>query len=314
MQNKPEDKSTKNIFIVNKDCHGQRVDNFLLKILKDINKSNIYKLLRKGQIRVNGKRTKPLYRLQVDDKVRVPPFLLPDKEGEIYISESLLKQVRESIIFENKNYVVVNKPSGLAVHTGTGIKVGLIEVCQRLFKDIDIQLAHRLDRDTSGCVVLSKNRAALNHFNEQSKQNQLVKKYMVLVKGVVKNDFIVDFALDVSNRHHGERTVVVSDNGKWAKTQFRVSEYYQGQIKATLLQGQLFSGRTHQIRVHASASDLPLAGDSRYGDEKFNTKMRKVGLKRLFLHASVIEFNDGDEDVIVTAELPAQLDKVLNQL
>lgn len=314
MQNKPEQKPVKNVFFVNIDSHGQRVDNFLLKKLKDTSKSNIYKLLRKGQIRVNGKRIKPVYRLQKDDKVRVPPFLLPDKGGELYISDALIQQIRDSILFENDNYVVINKPSGLAVHAGTGIKVGLIEVCQRLFEGLDIQLAHRLDRETSGCVVLSKSRAALNEFNQQSQKNLLVKKYMALVKGVEKNDFIVELPLDVSHRENGERTVIVSETGKWAKTQFRISEYYEGRIKATLLQGELFSGRTHQIRVHASASDLPLAGDIKYGDDKFNAKLRKLGLKRLFLHASIIQFNDGDEQIIVTAQMPDQLTKILKSL
>jgi 23S rRNA pseudouridine955/2504/2580 synthase len=193
MQNKPEQNSkssqAKNIFIVNANSNGQRIDNFLLKTLKEASKSNIYKLLRKGQIRVNGKRTKPIYRVLTDDVVRIPPFLIPDEKGELYISDNLLNQVREAIVFENKNFIVVNKPSGLAVHSGTGIRVGLIEICKRLFPDIDIQLAHRLDKETSGCVVLCKNRDALNDFNTQSKSNTLIKKYTSLVQGIIHDDF-----------------------------------------------------------------------------------------------------------------------------
>jgi len=318
MQNKPEqnttNKTAKNIFIVNTDSDGQRIDNFLLKTLKDASKSNIYKLLRKGQIRVNGKRTKPIYRVITDDVVRIPPFLIPDEKGELFISDNLLNQVREAIVFENRNFMVINKPSGLAVHSGTGVRVGLIEIAKKLFPDIDVQLAHRLDRDTSGCVVLSKNRDALNDFNTQSKENTLIKKYTALVQGVIKNDFIVDLALDTSARQNGERTVAVCETGKWAKTKFTVSEYYQGEAPATLLQCQLFSGRTHQIRVHTSASDCPIAGDQRYGNGKFNAKLRNLGLKRLFLHAANVQFKDGDEPIIVNAELPSKLQKLLEKL
>jgi len=318
MQNNPEhkhdDKPAKNIFKINIDSDGQRIDNFLLKTLKDLSKSNIYKLLRKGQIRVNGKRTKPIYRVQHNDLVRIPPFLIPDEKGEIFISDNLLKQVRAAIIFENNNFMVINKPSGLAVHSGTGVRIGLIEICKKLFAEIDIQLAHRLDRDTSGCVVLTKNRNSLNDFNTQSKQNTLVKKYTALVQGVIKNDFMVELSLDTSARQNGERTVKVSERGKWAKTKFVVSENYHGKISATLLQCQLFTGRTHQIRVHASALEHPLAGDQRYGNGKFNKKMKDLGLRRLFLHAASIQFKDGDEEIIVTADLPVKLQETLEKL
>lgn len=314
MQNTPNEEQPKNIFIINVDSDGQRIDNFLLKTLKDVSKSNIYKLLRKGQIRVNGKRTKQVYKVQLDDVVRIPPFLIPDEKGELYISDNLINQIREAIIFENNNFIVVNKPSGVAVHSGTGIRVGLIEICHKLFPDTDIQLAHRLDKDTSGCVVLSKNREALNAFNLQSKENTIIKKYSALVQGVIKNDFIVELALDITARQNGERTVEVSETGKWAKTKFTVSEYYQGKVLATLLQCQLFSGRTHQIRVHTSASDCPIAGDERYGNGKFNKKLRDLGLKRMFLHAANIQFKDGDDEIIVNAELPEILQNILEKL
>jgi len=314
MQNKSEQKTSKNIFIITADNDGQRVDNFLLKMLKDASKSNIYKLLRKGQIRANGKRIKPLYRIKTNDQVRIPPFMIPDEKGELFISDNLLNQIRSSIVFENNNYLVVNKPSGLAVHSGTGVRVGLIEICKKLFSGTDIQLAHRLDKETSGCVVLTKNREALNAFNLQSKQDTLIKKYTALVQGVIKNDFIVELALNTSARQNGERTVEVNESGKWAKTKFTVSEYYQGKIPATLLQCQLFTGRTHQIRVHTSASDCPIAGDQRYGNGKFNAKLRNLGLKRLFLHASSIQFNDGGDQIIVNAELPNKLQKLLEKL
>jgi 23S rRNA pseudouridine955/2504/2580 synthase len=318
MQNKQDGKHNeglaKNIFQVNQDSNGQRIDNFLLKTLKQVSKSNLYKLLRKGQIRVNGKRTKPIYRVQQDDLVRVPPFLIPDPSGELYISDNLLKQIREAVIFNNKNYMVINKPSGLAVHSGTGVRIGLIEICKKLFPETDIQLAHRLDRETSGCVVLSKNRQALNQFNQQSKQNDLIKKYTTLVKGIIKNDFLVELSLDTNARVNGERTVQVCESGKYAKTKFVVAENYHDVLPTTLLQCQLFTGRTHQIRVHASASGHPLAGDQRYGDNKFNHKIKKLGLKRLFLHAASIQFSDAEESIIVTADLPEKLQNLLMQL
>lgn len=310
MQNKP----SKNIFIINSDSNGQRVDNFLLKTLKNASKSNLYKLLRKGQIRVNGKRTKPIYRVQTDDIVRIPPFMIPDEKGELFISDNLVNQVRDAVIFENNNFLVVNKPSGLAVHSGTGVRVGLIEICKKLYHDIDIQLAHRLDRDTSGCVVLCKNRDSLNLFNLQSKDDELIKKYTALVQGTTKNNFIVDLSLDTSARRNGERTVVVSDSGKFARTKFTVMESYNNNLPATLLDCQLFTGRTHQIRVHTSASEHPIAGDQRYGNGKFNQKLRKLGLKRLFLHASTIHFKDGDEEIIVSADLPNKLQQLLEKL
>ena len=311
MQNNPEQPRVKNIFQISAENQGQRIDNFLLKKLKDVNKSNLYKLLRKGQIRVNGKRTKPLYRLLENDAVRIPPFLIPDENGELYISDNLQNQIRQAIVFENKNFVVVNKPSGLAVHSGTGIKVGLIEVCKKLYQDTDIQLAHRLDRDTSGCVVLTKNRMALNAFNQQSKNNTLIKKYTTLVQGIIKNDFMVELPLDVNTRTNGERCVTVCENGKYAKTQFLVSEIYQGKVRSTLLSCRLFTGRTHQIRVHTSASQFPIAGDQRYGNAKYNQKMKKIGLKRLFLHAASIQFQDDEEQIVVSAELPQKLQSIL---
>lgn len=314
MQNTPKETPPKNIFIINEDSNGQRIDNFLLKTLKEASKSNIYKLLRKGQIRVNGKRTKQIYKVQLDDVVRIPPFLIPDEKGEIYISDNLQNQIREAIIFENNNFIVINKPSGVAVHSGTGIRVGLIEICQKLFPEIDVQLAHRLDKETSGCVVLTKNRLALTDFNTQSKSDTLIKKYSALVQGVIKNDFTVELALDITARQNGERTVEVSETGKWAKTKFTVSEFYEGKVPATLLQCQLFSGRTHQIRVHTKARDCPIAGDQRYGNGKFNKKLRDLGLKRLFLHASSIQFKDGEEDIIVNAEIPNKLQKILEKL
>lgn len=309
-----KENTAKNIINISSVNIDQRIDNFLLKTLKQTSKSNIYKLLRKGQIRVNSKRTKPLYKLQVNDVIRIPPFLIPDDNGEIFISDNLLNLIRESILFENNNFLVINKPSGLAVHSGTGIRVGLIEACKKLFPEIDIQLAHRLDRDTSGCVVLSKNRHSLNDFNSQSKNNTLIKKYTALVQGIINQDFIVELKLDTSARVNGERTVQVSDTGKFAKTKFVVSEVFQGNIPATLLQCQLFTGRTHQIRVHTSACGNPIAGDPRYGDAKFNQKMKKIGLKRLFLHAASIQFKDKDEDIIVSAELPDNLQSLLTKL
>ena len=312
MQNSENNPAPKNIFIIKNDSEGQRIDNFLLKTLKDLNKSNIYKLLRKGQIRVNGKRTKPIYKLQINDKLRIPPFLIPDESGEVYISDNAINHIRDSVLFENNNYIVINKPSGLAVHSGTGIRVGLIDICKRIYQETDIQLAHRLDRDTSGCVVLSKNRQALNFFNSQ--KESLIKKYSALAQGVIKNDFEVNLKLNVSNRVHGERTVEVNENGKEARTKFIVSEYFQGKIQATLLQCQLFTGRTHQIRVHTSAIGHPLAGDMRYGNMKFNKKMKDLGLKRIFLHASSIQFNDENETIVVSAELPEKLQNLLTKL
>lgn len=309
MQNSPENIEAKNIFVVNHDCDGQRLDNFIIKTLKNLNKSNIYKLLRKGQIRVNGKRSKPLQKLIQGDKIRVPPFLIQEI-GEVYIPEKYSEQIRNSVVFENPNYMIVNKPSGMPVHSGTSAPFGLIDVCQKLFPTKNLQLAHRLDKETSGCVVLTKSRTALNHFNQQKP----VKKYFALVKGRINDDTEVTLKLDTNHREEGEKTVIVSESGKEAKTMFRVSERYTKSIQVTLMNCQLFTGRTHQIRVHAAESGFPLVGDKKYGDQKFNHKIKKLGLKRMFLHAASIEFDDIEENVVASAELPNELEALLNKL
>lgn len=319
MQSQNDKEKLKNILQVPSDSEGQRVDNFLLKSLKNLTKSNIYKLLRKGQIRVNGKRTKPTQRLQQNDKIRIPPFLIEDDKQDVYISDKILNQIRSSIVFENPNYLIVNKPSGMPVHAGTGIRFGLIDVCQRLFPNANLQLAHRLDRDTSGCVVMAKSRLALNQFNQQNPK----KFYLALVKGKLNDDTIIDLKLDTNHRENGEKTVIVSDSGKSAKTFFRVSERFwkpsatpnsSTNPDATLLHCELLTGRTHQIRVHAAASDFPLAGDPKYGDKKFNKHLQTLGLKRLFLHASSIEFEDNEDSIIASSELPDDLQNLLNNL
>jgi len=310
MENQSQNQNPSNIFIVDSNTEGQRIDNFLLKTLKGLNKSNIYKLLRKGQIRINGKRSKPTQRLMHKDKVRVPPFLVQAKDDEVYISDNILNQIKDLVVFKNKNYVVINKPSGMSVHSGTGVRFGLIDVCTRLFPNTSLQLAHRLDKDTSGCVVLAKSRTALNQFNQQ----QPIKKYMALVKGLINNDCTIDMKLDTSNRVNGEKTVIPSESGKPAKTGFRVSERFSQRPQLTLMNCELFTGRTHQIRVHAAASDMPLAGDKKYGELKLNNQLRAKGLKRMFLHASSIQFYDDEELLVISAELPDDLQSFLETL
>ena len=304
-----------NILPVGPEADGQRVDNYLIKKLKNFPRTLIYKALRTGQIRVNGKRAKQTQKLASGDLVRLPPFMIPDGGGQIRVPDKWVQVVRDRVLYKSPNYLVIDKPSGMAVHAGTGVPFGLIDIARQLEQNPDLQLCHRLDRDTSGCVVIARNSPALRDFQQQMQQQDIKKTYFALLKGHLNDRQAVQARIDVENREGGERTVAVLEEdergGKSAHTVFNPVEHYNRQ--ATLAECDLKTGRTHQIRAHAAHIGHPLAGDERYGDEKFNRFMQQRGLNRLFLHAGSLTFRDGEEDTVVSAPIPDELADVLNK-
>jgi 23S rRNA pseudouridine955/2504/2580 synthase len=268
---------------------GQRVDNFLRKELPGVPKSRLYRLLRRGEVRINGGRVRADHRLQAGDEVRIPPARV--REPGAAPSAGYAANIAERVLFEDKRLLVIDKPSGTAVHGGSGVSHGIIELLRFARPDLtDLSLVHRLDRETSGCLVLSKRRSALRALHEQFREGLVEKNYLALVAGDWQlGDILVDAPLLVQNRKDGERHVIVSDEGKRAATRFRLSRRY-GEF--SLMQCQPKSGRTHQVRVHAQLQGHPLVVDERYGDPHANNAAKEAGLQRLFLHAQSIACPD----------------------
>ncbi|AEB57705.1 23S rRNA pseudouridine(955/2504/2580) synthase RluC [Ectopseudomonas mendocina] len=264
---------------------GQRIDNFLRAQLKGVPKTLIYRILRKGEVRVNKGRIKPEYKLQAGDVVRVPPLRLAERDEPEPLAQGLLERLEAAIVYEDKALIVLNKPAGIAVHGGSGLNYGVIEAFRQLRPDAkDLELVHRLDRDTSGLLMIAKKRSMLRHLHEQLRGDGVDKRYMALVRGhwaTAKKQ--VNAPLQKSNLRSGERMVEVDGEGKEALTLFRVLRRF-GEF-ATLVEAKPVTGRTHQIRVHAKHAGHSIAGDSKYGDDGFTREIRELGGKRLFLHA-----------------------------
>ena len=300
---------------VETDWAGQRIDNFLLRQLKGVPKSYIYRILRKGEVRVNKGRVKALYRLNAGDRVRIPPIRLPAAAAPVQPAKALLDQLEKAILFEDERFLVLNKPSGLAVHGGSGMSFGVIEVLRRLRPDQPhLELVHRLDRETSGCLLISKRRSALRTLHELIRQNSVDKRYLALVAGSWrKGSRVVDLPLLKNTLQGGERMVRVDPDGKSAETRFKRVQRY---AKATLVEAELVTGRTHQIRVHSASLGSPILGDDKYGDAEANRWAKDLGLKRLFLHAYSLRFRWPGEmtDIRIQAPLPENLENVLKKL
>lgn len=297
------DKNRVTEVIVTRDDAGQRIDNFLLRILKGVPKSHIYRLLRKGEVRVNKGRKKADYRLQADDVVRIPPIRTTNRDGSP--PKIRMDWLDAAVLYQDDDILVLNKPSGLAVHGGSGIKTGLIEGLKGLGGEYDrVELVHRLDRETSGCLLLAKQRTHLRQLQDQMRANDISKCYQLLVKGQWQyDDRRVDKPLLKFTLQGGERMVRVDPTGKTAITEFSLIEQFAD--TAALLEARLLTGRTHQIRVHAASIDHPIAGDARYGDKAFNQVMKQeFGLKRLFLHASSLEFRHPDSGRMLRIDCP----------
>ena len=297
---------------VSADEAGQRIDNFLARHLKGVPKSHIYRILRRGEVRVNSGRIRAQYKLCAGDTVRIPP---------VRISASTPAKINHGqrlepfIQYENERCLVLNKPPGIAVHGGSGLSYGVIEALRAQRPQAPyLELAHRLDRETSGCLVLAKRRSFLRAFQEQLRNGDVVKKYLALVAGDWKGGKqTVDVALRKNQLQGGERMVSVDASGKQAISIFSPVSRYSG---ATLVEVELKTGRTHQIRVHGTHIGHPLAGDQKYGDPVFNRQMRDLGLRRMLLHAHMIEFTDPYNDELITVSTPLGDDfkAVLDQL
>lgn len=295
---------------------GQRIDNFLINELKGLPRSRIYRLLRKGEIRVNQKRTKPTYRIQTGDIVRLPPLQrAAERELPTELNPRLALRLRQSIVWESEQLLVLNKPSGLAVHGGSGVSLGVIEALRLLYPEQkSLELVHRLDRETSGCLLITKKRATLRHLHAELQAGRVDKTYMALVHGHWPRHLQqVDAPLRKNELVSGERMVNVDEQGKAARTMFRVRQRF---TDCTLLEVKPVTGRTHQIRVHARHMGHPIAGDTKYGSREFNQQLRNLGLKRLFLHAQSLSFAlpDLEQPVNIEAALTADLQATLDKL
>ena len=291
---------------------GQRIDNFLRRELPGLPKGRLYRLLRRGEVRVNGGRVRAEYKLVAGDEVRIPPARInaPGAAPATHRTDDILRR----IIYVDKRLIVIDKPSGLAVHGGSGISHGAIELLRHARPELrDLSLVHRLDRETSGCLVLAKRRSTLRTLHEKFRQGQVEKNYLALCVGDWQiGEQLIDAPLLVTHRQGGERHVIVDASGKPAATRIRLSRRYRDY---SLLQCLPLTGRTHQIRVHALAAGFPLAGDERYGDVEANRRLKKLGLPRLFLHAQSIAFpDDSGNDLHFTSPLAEDLDRFLQKL
>ena len=298
------------------DRDGQRIDNFLLGYLKGAPRSLVYKLLRSGQVRLNGGRVKAERKLEAGDQVRIPPIRLDEPADKGTPARGLLEAMDASIIFEDARLLAINKPSGVASHGGSGISFGAIETLRALRPKETLELVHRLDRDTSGLLLVAKKRSALTELQALMREDgRISKRYLALLVGRMPDGVMsVDAPLHVGLRQGGERHVQVTASGKASLSHFKVLERRGGQSYCEV---RIATGRTHQIRVHAQHIGHPVAGDDKYGDEAVNKRLRDhVGLKRLFLHASTLEFalEGGKTPYLLNAPLAPELIDVLDRL
>lgn len=300
---------------IDAEIAGQRIDNFLLNRLKGVPKSRIYRLLRKGEVRVNKGRIKPEYRLLAGDQIRLPPIRVSERDAPPLPGEGLRASLLSNIVYQNEHFLVLNKPSGLAVHGGSGVNLGAIEALRGLWPEQKhLELVHRLDRDTSGCLLIAKKRSALRALQAQMRETSMTKRYRVLVVGTWPKGLTrVDAPLRKNTLSSGERMVRADKEGKSAVTHFKVLESYRG---FTLLEATLETGRTHQIRVHCQLMGHPVAGDPKYGDKEAEQSLKALGLKRLFLHAGQLGFRNPADDTALVCEapLPEGLQSVLGRL
>ncbi len=290
---------------------GQRLDNYLIKKLKGVPKSRIYRIIRKGEVRVNKGRKKADYKLNPEDVIRIPPIRTSSIK-EIKPSEGLIELLNASILYEDKGLLVLNKSHGMAVHGGSGVTIGIIEALKSQYKE-PIELVHRLDRATSGCLILAKKRSVLKSLHEQLVNHELEKRYTALVKDTwSKKKHTIDAPIYQNSRYS-----VIDSKGKESISYFHPIKNFQlGDFGASLVEVLIETGRTHQIRVHAQYAKHPVAQDNKYGDRLFDQFMKKKGLSRLFLHASNITFTNPITKEIqkVTAPLPDDLEDFLNKL
>lgn len=311
---KISDKSRVQLLGITEENSGQRVDNFLITLLKGVPKTRIYRMIRKGEVRVNKGRIDNKYRLKQDDIVRIPPVRVAIRNNEVVLKPALKYSLENGILYEDDVLIVLNKPAGFAVHGGSGISSGVIEALRVLRPDAKfLELAHRLDKDTSGCLLIAKKRSALKVLHDYFRRDEVKKTYLVLLLGQWgRKKQLVTAPLLRNTGKGGERMVKVSKAGKYAETSFRRLQKYKD---FTLAEASPKTGRTHQIRVHARWLGHPIVGDNRYGEVEINRNLRKKGYKRLFLHARQLQFAhplNGDS-MSFKAPLSVDLEKLLNQ-
>ena len=279
-----------NIVEIDEDYQSTRLDNFLLYKIKNVPKSRIYSMIRKGEVRINGSRCKPERKLQKGDKIRIPPY----KSVKNFIQKpkkSLIDIIKRNIVFEDNSIIAINKPEGLASHGGSGLSLGLIEAVRQIdSKYKDTHLVHRLDRNTSGIMVLAKKRSILRKLNEEIRKGNVEKKYIAIVTGSwPKNITKIDKKLVKNELRSGEREVRVANEGKDSITIVNLLEVNKNFSK---LECELITGRTHQIRVHLQSEGFPIVGDEKYGDKEKNKLIRNQGITRMLLHSKSIKFLD----------------------
>ncbi len=290
---------------------GQRLDNYLIKQLKGVPKSRIYRIIRKGEVRVNKGRKKADYKLKAEDLVRIPP-IRTSTEKVITPSQGLIKSLENAVLYEDKGMLIINKSHGMSVHGGSGISVGIIEALKSQYNE-PIELVHRLDRATSGCLILAKKRSVLKSLHSQLVNHQLEKRYTALVKDTwSKKRHTIDAPIYQNSRYS-----VIDSKGKDSLSHFHpIKNFELGEFNASLVEVLIETGRTHQIRVHAKFAGHPVAQDNKYGDGAFDQFMKKKGLNRLFLHAKTLTFTNPLTNEIqkVTAPLPTDLETFLKKL
>lgn len=302
------------LLTISSEESGQRIDNFLLRILKGVPKSHVYRVLRSGEVRVNKGRIDQTYRLEEGDIVRIPPVHVTEKETQVVPGAEF------KVLLEDSSLLVINKPAGVAVHGGSGVSYGVIEQLRAARPQAKfLELVHRLDRDTSGILLLAKKRSALTNLHEQIREGQLDKRYLVLVQGDWKNPRQhIKLPLFKYNAADGERRVRVQSDGLASHTIFNLLQKYDN---FALLEAELKTGRTHQIRVHLASSGFPIVGDDKYGDFALNRSLQKAegdhaAFKRMFLHAHQITFThpETDKQITLNAPLPPECERFMKSL
>jgi 23S rRNA pseudouridine955/2504/2580 synthase len=293
--------------IINENVSGQRLDNFLLNQLKGVPKSKIYSIIRKGEIRINSKRKKPSYKLVSGDEVRVPPIKTSSKENQ-FVPTNVIALMKDAIVEENDDYIVLNKPEGIASHGGSGISIGVIETIRNFGKSYrDAKLVHRLDKDTSGCQVVAKNNKFLRNCNKLISERKVKKTYQAIVHGNwIHKDDIYEINIEKNMLIGKERMVKTSEGGKIAKTFFKVIESSK---HFSLIQCELITGRTHQLRVHLSELGFPIVGDKKYGIKENNFPKNSGFKKRMYLHAN--SFISEDLNILIRVKPPKEFKKIL---
>jgi len=296
---------------VTQDREGQRLDNFLSARLKGLPRSLVYRIIRTGQVRVNGGRAKPATRLETGDIVRIPPVSVREsKKGDI--PPAVLELLNRSICYEDHGVMVINKPAGMAVHGGSGLSWGVIDVIRKMRPGMNVDLVHRLDRETSGCLLLALNGETLRDLNTQINKNQVEKRYLCLMDGKLKQALVEVKEPIGQFERAGQKFMRVDPEGKPAHTTFRLLHNY---ADCSYAEAQLHTGRTHQIRVHAAHLGSSLVADNRYSPAPRQKFWKAKGLKRMFLHAHQVHFyTAGGEQQIVSSPLPVELSNLLGKL